>query len=62
MGLFATKPVEFSKDQGQITDSPVLIQKKAVSTFKNDNWQNWDKNVTIELQTKLTKFSYCFFC
>lgn len=37
LGLFATKPVEFSKDQGQITDSPVLIQKKAVSTFKNDN-------------------------
>lgn len=48
MALFATKPVEFSKDQGQITDSPVLMQKKAVSTFKNDNWQNWDKNVTIE--------------
>ena len=45
LGLFATKPVEFSKDQGQITDSPVLIQKKAVSTIKNDNWRNWEKNV-----------------
>ena len=48
LGLFATKPVKFSKDQGQITEIPVLIQKKAVSTIKNDNWRNWEKNVTIE--------------